>query len=63
MLRRIEDGVWKKLMASPELKDIAYPLEERRELAAEKPPPEQEALVNDLAVDGYHGWGSCTTRR
>ena len=31
-------------------------MDERRSLAKEKLPPEQEALINDLAVDGYHGW-------
>ena len=35
---------------------IAFSLDERRALAKEKLPPEQEALINDLAVDGYHGW-------
>ncbi|CAG7640954.1 Oligoendopeptidase F, plasmid [Paenibacillus solanacearum] len=56
-LTRIGDEAWNALLARPELKEITYPLEERRALAAEKLPPEQEALINDLAVDGYHGWG------
>ena len=25
--------------------------------AAEKLPKEQEALINALSIDGYHGWG------
>ncbi|WP_426451620.1 M3 family oligoendopeptidase [Paenibacillus sp. S-38] len=57
LLTRIPDEAWEALLALPELQEIRYPLEERRELAAEKLPPEQEALVNELAVDGYHGWG------
>ncbi|ULL18419.1 oligoendopeptidase [Paenibacillus sp. H1-7] len=57
MLTEIPDEVWKQLAASPGLAGIAFPLTERREQAAEKLPPEQEALVNDLAIDGYHGWG------
>ncbi|TVY09427.1 M3 family oligoendopeptidase [Paenibacillus cremeus] len=56
-LTRIEGEAWTALLACPELKEITYPLEERRALASEKLPPEQEALINDLAVDGYHGWG------
>ncbi len=57
LLTRIGSVEWKALLQRPELQGIAYPLEERRALAAEKLPPEQEALVNELAVDGYHGWG------
>ncbi|WP_284644499.1 M3 family oligoendopeptidase [Paenibacillus silviterrae] len=56
-LTRIEDGIWNAFLAYPAIQAIAYPLEERRALAAEKLPPEQEALINELAVDGYHGWG------
>ncbi|MCS7463528.1 M3 family oligoendopeptidase [Paenibacillus doosanensis] len=57
LLTGIGDDVWLQLTASPELASVAYPLSERRALAAEKLPPELEALANDLAVDGYHGWG------
>ncbi|MCZ8513791.1 M3 family oligoendopeptidase [Paenibacillus filicis] len=57
VLLRTPDEVWAQLKELPQVKEIAYPLEERRSLASEKLPPEQEALVNDLAVDGYHGWG------
>jgi oligoendopeptidase F len=56
-LAEISDEGWERLMQSVELVEIAYPLAERRALAAEKLPPEQEALVNELAIDGYHGWG------
>ncbi|OXM87661.1 M3 family oligoendopeptidase [Paenibacillus rigui] len=57
MLTEIGDEAWGAFVARPELEGIAYPLTERRALAADKLPPEQEALVNDLAIDGYHGWG------
>src|SRR5690606_28611246 len=30
---------------------------ERRQQAKEKLSPEQESLISDLSVDGYHGWG------
>jgi oligoendopeptidase F len=53
----IPQDVWSSFLALPEIQAFAYPLEERRALAAEKLPPELEALINDLAVDGYHGWG------
>lgn len=57
LLTRISEEAWQALLARPETSEIVYPLEERKLLAAEKLPPEQEALINDLAVDGYHGWG------
>jgi pepF/M3 family oligoendopeptidase len=56
-LRRIEENQWKQLLQNPEIKELAFVLNERRELAKEKLPKEQEALVNSLSVDGYHGWG------
>jgi oligoendopeptidase F len=56
-LAELSDESWEHLLQSSELQEIAFPLAERRALAAEKLPPEQEALVNDLAIDGYHGWG------
>ncbi|MDF2959272.1 MAG: oligoendopeptidase [Paenibacillus sp.] len=56
-LTEIRDDVWKELLQDPQLQEIAFPLEERRALAAEKLPPEQEALAGELAIDGYHGWG------
>lgn len=47
---------WERLLADERLRSIAFPLAERRHRAAEKLPPEQEALAVNLAVDGYHGW-------
>ncbi|SDO80600.1 oligoendopeptidase, pepF/M3 family [Paenibacillus sp. yr247] len=57
VLTGIPDDVWSELLQKEPFKAIAFPLDERRALAQEKLPPEQEALINDLAVDGYHGWG------
>jgi pepF/M3 family oligoendopeptidase len=34
----------------------SFNLEEHRKQARDKPAPALEALMNDLAVDGYHGW-------
>jgi oligoendopeptidase F len=57
ILIAIPDRVWDGLLRQDFFAKIAFPLTERRALAKEKLPPEQEALINDLAVDGYHGWG------
>ncbi len=43
----------KILQAHPE---ITFSLEEKRKIAKDKLPFEKEAFINDLAVDGYHGW-------
>ncbi|WP_209974653.1 M3 family oligoendopeptidase [Paenibacillus eucommiae] len=56
LLTGIEDNVWEDLLEEESFQAIAFPLTERRMLAGEKLPPEQEALINDLSVDGYHGW-------
>jgi len=57
VLRGLDDSEWEKLLTHPQLADVAFSLTERRELAKQKMAPELEALVGDLAVDGYHGWG------
>lgn len=57
LLRQIPDAEWAPLLESAEFAPIAFPLDERRQQAKEKLPPEQESLIGDLAVDGYHGWG------
>lgn len=57
LLRQIPEAVWQLLINSDMLQGIAFVLDERRALAGQKLSPELESLVNDLAVDGYHGWG------
>ena len=57
VLSRQTDEAWQTWISQPQLSDAAFYLAERRELARRKLPPEQEALVSSLAVDGYHGWG------
>lgn len=56
-LRSIDDETWNKYMSQAELKEIAFNLSERRELAKRQMAPELEALAADLAIDGYHAWG------
>jgi pepF/M3 family oligoendopeptidase len=51
-----EDGAWRKLVTETELKAVAFNLNEQRDLARKKMAPELEALANELATDGYHGW-------
>lgn len=58
LLTATPDQVWSQLLTEPQWAAIRFNLDERRRLAREKLPPEQEALAGDLAVDGYHGWSS-----
>lgn len=58
LLTLVADDVWEQWLASDPVRGIAFPLAERRAHAQEKMAPELEALAGDLAVDGYHGWGS-----
>jgi oligoendopeptidase F len=57
IIMNIADDVWEGILNSETFKAISFPLDERRTSAKEKLSPEQEALVNDLSIDGYHGWG------
>jgi len=56
LLAGIDDEIFAELLATPELKKIQFPLEERREWAYEKLNLSEESLINDLAIDGYHSW-------
>jgi oligoendopeptidase F len=57
VIMNIADDVWASILSNETFKAISFPLDERRTSAKEKLSPEQEALVNDLSIDGYHGWG------
>ena len=57
-LLSIPDSKWSELMQAPELVELAWNLNERRIRAKDMLPKEQEALINSLSVNGYHGWNS-----
>ncbi|MFD1952905.1 M3 family oligoendopeptidase [Paenibacillus thailandensis] len=57
ILRNMSDDAFEAWLADEAVAPIAFNLRERRELAKEKLAPELEALIGDLAVNGYHGWG------
>lgn len=50
------DDAWAKLVTSPELSAIRFPLDELRNNAKDKMAPELEALALELSVNGYHAW-------
>jgi oligoendopeptidase F len=55
-LATIDEKEWLDLLNETELKHLSFVLNERRISAKEKLSLPQEALYNDLAVDGYHAW-------
>lgn len=57
ILKQTPDDVWQSMMEKEPFRSVAFPLTERRDLAKEMLSPEMESMINDLAVDGYHGWG------
>ncbi|MGV3465511.1 MAG: oligoendopeptidase, partial [Heyndrickxia sp.] len=56
-LTNISDEDWNHLLETEGINELAFVLNERRQKAKEKLSKEQEALINALSVDGYHGWG------
>lgn len=55
----IPDLAWEKLLTDNEkVKNIRFPLEEMRRHAKEQLPADQERIINELSVDGYHGWSA-----
>lgn len=55
-LATIGSDSWEELLKQPEIKELSFVLNEKREQAKELLPTEQEVLINDLAIDGYHAW-------
>lgn len=55
-LLEVPEDEWGELLQQEGIAPLAYNLEERRQRAQDKLPPEQEMLVNDLSVNGYHAW-------
>ena len=50
------DEVWSSFVSSPELVGVTFFMNETREHARRKLAIEQESLVLDLSVNGYHAW-------
>ncbi len=53
----LDNREWEQLCQYDFIQAVKFPLQERRELAKEKLSSTMETLINELAVDGYHGWG------
>lgn len=55
-LASLNEEQFTHLLKDPELRAVAFVLTEKRHLAKEKLSVEQEAVINELSVDGFHGW-------
>lgn len=55
-LIQLADNDFDTLLQDDALKQIAFPLEERRVREKIKLDLKAESLINDLSIDGYHGW-------
>ncbi|MCP1305689.1 M3 family oligoendopeptidase [Paenibacillus tyrfis] len=58
LLAEMPYSVFAQWVGSGAMAALAFNLEERRTQVKDKLPLEQETLVNDLVVDGYHGWSA-----
>src|SRR5699024_1208863 len=47
---------WEACLDTDALRPIGFVLHEYRNNASEKMAADEEVLLNDLSVDGYHGW-------
>lgn len=56
-LTQIGDEAWEEILKDEDLNELTFVLTERRRQANEKLSTEEEALINALSIDGYHGWG------
>ncbi|NIP44367.1 MAG: M3 family oligoendopeptidase, partial [candidate division Zixibacteria bacterium] len=58
----MSDSAWENLLKDDRVKRISFYLDELRRIAKIKMPPDKEALVLDLAVNGYHAWNNIYTK-
>ncbi|MDM5187948.1 M3 family oligoendopeptidase [Bacillus sp. DX4.1] len=56
LLVRIPNDIWEQYLQLEEIKDIAYPLQEKRGRAKERLSQAEETLIQDLSPSGYYAW-------
>ncbi len=54
LLKEMPNDAFKSLLQKHS--SITFPLEEKRKRSLEKLSAEEEAFINNLSMDGYHGW-------
>ncbi len=56
-LANMNESLWSEMVNDEALSEFAFVLNEWRKKAKEKLSNKEEALIQSLAIDGYHGWG------
>ncbi|CAM3708257.1 M3 family oligoendopeptidase [Marinicrinis lubricantis] len=56
LLLKMEDDAFQSLLEEETMKPVSFAVKERRIQAKDKMDAKREALLQDLALDGYHGW-------
>jgi pepF/M3 family oligoendopeptidase len=56
-LSLIDDIEWNDILKSPEINTLNFILNERREGAKESLSSNEEKVISELSIDGYHSWG------
>ncbi|MGD6801080.1 M3 family oligoendopeptidase [Rossellomorea aquimaris] len=56
-LSETPENIWEELLQTDSLSQLTFVLNEWREKAMDKLSSEEEALIQALSIDGYHGWG------
>ncbi|HWI65373.1 MAG TPA: M3 family oligoendopeptidase [Symbiobacteriaceae bacterium] len=57
-LVHMADAEFEALLADERIAPLTFNLRERRDLAKKKMNTQRELLATELAIDGYHGWGT-----
>lgn len=57
-ISNISDTDFEQLLTQEPFKQSAFPLTETREQAQKLLSTEEEELLNNLSIDGFHGWGN-----
>jgi len=52
----MDSVAWDHVLTHESIQPIRFALEERKRRAADKLDSQQETMISDLAVDGYHAW-------
>lgn len=55
-LVKLDTATFEKILAQPEIQPVAFNLTEMRQQGLALLPDQTEALINNLALDGFHGW-------
>lgn len=61
-IKAVDDSLWEEWLRDGRLREIAFVLNERRMQAKEKLSASEEAIIQNLSVDGYQAWGNLYDR-